>query len=134
MTTYTFLSEEWLDAARSVKTRHEGDPVDQEGLTVNSTITGVPFGDGTLELHSSHGPVIGWTAGHVADAEVSIRLDYATARELVLDDSPNALERALGSGDIDISGDHDAFRDWWHSRVGDDRAAALDAELRQLTS
>lgn len=134
MTTYQFLSDEWLDAAREVKARHEGDPIDQDGLIVNSTITGVPFGHGTLELRSAHGPVIGWVTGHADDAEISIALDYAVARELVLDDTPNALERALGSGDIHIDGDHDAFRDWWHSRVGDERAAALDAELRQLTS
>jgi hypothetical protein len=134
MTTYQFLSDDWLDAARAVKSQHEGDPVDQAGLTVNSTLTGVPFGDGTLELHSSHGPVIGWEPGHDPDAAISIRLDYEVAKDLVKDDAPNALERALGSGDIEVSGDHDAFRDWWHSRVGDERASALDAELRDLTT
>lgn len=101
---------------------------------MNATITGVPFGDGTIEMHSSHGPVIGWEPGHVSGAEFGITLDDATARDLVLDETPNSVELALHAGEIQLDGDFDAFRDWWHSRVSDDDAAQLDQQVRAITA
>ena len=134
MSTHQFLTEQWIEAVRRIKADHVGDATDQAGLVVNATIRGVPFGDGTIEMHSSHGPVIGWEPGHVQGAEFEISLDYATARDLVLDETPNSLELALHASEIEIVGDFDAFREWWHSRVGDDDAAALDRQVRAITA
>ena len=58
-----FLSDQWMDEVQRIKATHEGDPIDQDGLVVNVTVTGVPFGTGTIEVHSDHGPVIGFSPG-----------------------------------------------------------------------
>lgn len=128
------MSEEWLAAVRSLKDGYRGDAFDEEGFRVNALVTGAPFGEGELELHSGHGPVIGWSPGLDPDASVTITIGYDTARELVLDRSPNALELALGADEIHVDGDFDELRDWWHSRVGDDDITALERDIRAITA
>jgi hypothetical protein len=133
VTTHPFLSDRWIAEARRIKAEHIGDPTDQPGLTVNATIVNAPFEDGVLHLFSTHGPVIGWERGHLPDASFSITIDYAVALDLVLDRSPNGLELALAHGDIEVDGDFDEFRDWWHSRVGDDATRLLEDDIRAIT-
>ena len=134
MTTHPVVSDRWITEVRCIKADHIGDPTDQPGLAVNATIVNAPFEEGALHLSSTHGPVIGWELGHSPDASFSITIDYSVARELVLDRSPNGLELALAHGDIEIDGDFDEFRDWWHSRVGDDATRLLEANIRAITS
>ncbi len=132
--THQFLSEPWMDEVQRIKATHEGNPIDQEGLIVNVTVTGVPFGTGTLEVHSDHGPVINFSPGHVPDPAFSITLDYAIAHELVMDRTLNVLEQAINADQITITGDRSAFRDWWHSRIGNPDAVLLDDQIRAVTS
>jgi hypothetical protein len=131
---YQFLSPEWREAVRAILAEHAGDPTDQPGVTVNAFVTGVPFGEGALALCSERGPVMGWEPGSVDHPDFTIRVDYATVRELVLDTSANRLELAIGSGDIEVDGDFGAFRDWWESRVGDPDTRDLEAEVRAITA
>ena len=117
-----------------MKADHAGGPTDQPGVTVNATILNAPFDGGTLHLFSNHGPVFGWERGHLPEASFGITIEYPVALELILDRSPNALELALAHGDIEVEGDFDAFRDWWHSRVGDDATRLLEDDVRAITS
>jgi hypothetical protein len=133
-TTHQFLSPAWLSAVRTLKVEHQGDAVDVEGFLVNGIVTDVPFGEPTLEMHSNHGPVIGWEPGLAAEAPVTLTLSYATARSLVLDSTPNALELALHAGEIEVEGAFDELRDWWRTRVGDDDIADLEAAIRAITA
>jgi hypothetical protein len=133
MTRYAFMSDEWLTAAQELKSHHLGAATDQDGLTVNGTITDLSFGRSNIEMHSDHGPVFGWSKGLDPDAVISITIAYDTARDLILDRTPNALERAIGAGEIQVEGDVDAFREWWHARVGDPDVEALEAAIRDVT-
>lgn len=132
--THPFLSDPWIEEVHRIKATHEGTPIDQDGVVVNATITGVPFGPGRMELHSAHGPVIGLVPGHVTDADFEITLDYAIARELIMDRSLNVLEQAITADQISITGDRAAFRDWWHSRIGNPDAVLLDDQIRDITA
>jgi hypothetical protein len=78
--------------------------------------------------------MIGWEPGHAEAADFELVVDYEVARSLVLERSPNGLELALAAGDIDVVGDFDAFRDWWHSRVGDPATADLERRIREITA
>jgi len=130
----TFLSPAWLEQVRAIKARHAGTPIDEPGFVVNATITGLPFEPGTLELHSAHGPVIGWEPGHATDAAVSFTLDHALARELLLAPDFAILSQAVDSGALSIDGDRDALRSWWSHRIANPDAVALDDEVRALTA
>jgi hypothetical protein len=67
-------------------------------------MTDAPFGSRTLELHSDHGPVIGWEPGHDPTARVNTTIRYDLARSVVLDRSPHAVELALGADEIEVDG------------------------------
>lgn len=130
----TFLSEEWLTQVRLIKAEHLGTAVDEPGMVVNATITGVPFGNPTRELHSAHGPVVGWEPGHEPDATLSFTIDYALARELVLDTTFAVLTQATGTQQFFIDGDVEALRSWWTHRIGNPEAASLDDAVRAVTA
>jgi hypothetical protein len=130
---HQFLSEPWFDAVRSIKERYRGDAFDQPGFLVNAVVTDTPFAEETLEMHSDHGPMIGWMAGLDPRAAVTITVEYDVARSLVLDRSPNALELALGAGEFRVDGEFDEFRDWWHSRIDSDDVDEIEREVRSIT-
>jgi hypothetical protein len=129
-----FLSDAWVAQVRAVKATHAGTPIDEPGLVVNATITGVPFGDPTRHLHSTHGPVLGWEPGHDPSATLSIGLDYHLARELIVDTTFDVLRQAIDAGTITIDGDTAELRAWWSHRIGNPDAVLLDDEVRALTA
>jgi len=135
MTTYPFLSDEWFDAVERIKGNAAGNPVETAGLVVNATITNVPFGSGTVELHSSHGPMVGWMQGHADDPVIAMTVDYHTARSLILDDSPDmrVLDQAGTSGALSIDGDAGALRAWFATRRANPEAVAIEDSVRAIT-
>lgn len=132
--THLFLSDEWHAAVRDIKADYAENPVAAPGLVVNATITNVPFGDGTIELHSDNGPVIGWEPGHAVGAEIEFELDYHMARALVLDETFDSLEQEIASGALKIGGDQGRLRAWWKSRIGNPAAVELENRVRAITA
>ncbi|HSM65293.1 MAG TPA: hypothetical protein VK860_03205 [Ilumatobacteraceae bacterium] len=135
MPSHQFLSDEWFEEVRELKSSVTAPSVDAPGMVVNATITDVPFGEGTLELHSARGPMIGWAPGHAAAASLSLVVDYHTARALVLDSSDNmaVLDQATRTGALRIEGDSAALREWFAKRSTGPEAAALEDEVRAIT-
>ena len=135
MTTHPFLSDEWFEAVQRIKWNAAGNPVGAAGLVVNATITDVPFGSRTVELHSSHGPMVGWTPGHADDPVIAMTVDYHTARSLILDDSPDmrVLDQAGTSGALSIDGDAGALRAWFATRRANPEAVAIEDSVRAIT-
>jgi hypothetical protein len=134
VTTYTFLSPEWTAAVRQLRSNHPGNPTDAPGFVVNAIIDGVPFEPTVLELHSDHGPVFGWQPGLATNAQVTLRLDHALARELAMDPTLDLLAQAAASGSLQIEGDQDALATWWRTRIGNDDLLALEDDVRAITS
>lgn len=132
--TYPFLSDDWYAAVNQIKAKYAANRVVETGLVVNATITNVPFGDGTLELHSDSGPMIGWQPGHVDGAEIEFELDYHMARALVLDDTFDSLEQEIASGALRITGDQGRLRAWWKSRIGNPAVVELEDRIRAITA
>ncbi len=128
-----FLSDDWVEQVRAVKAALAGNPIDEPGTAVNATIVGVPFGEPIRELHSTHGPVVGWEPGHDPSATVTISLDYALARELILDTSFAVLEQAVDAGAMAIDGDAGTLREWWTHRIANPEAVELDDRIRAFT-
>jgi|GEM_PF-719717 hypothetical protein len=137
MTTYRFLSPEWIEAVGRLKHGREGSGLDAAGMVVNATITGVPFGSDAMKVHSLRGPVLGWEPGHADGAELAFVVDYFTAKALVIDPSPDfhALSQAIATGALVVEGDRDRLASWWRSaRIGHADAALLEDEVRAITA
>lgn len=131
-----FLSDEWRDAVREMSEDESGIVIDQPGLIVNATVTGVPFGDGTLMMHSDRGPVVGWQPDHSPDAAFEIRVDYHVAKALVLDATATADALVLGFAThaVEVLGDSSQYQHWWRARLGHQSAVELEDRIRAITA
>ncbi|MGH9283052.1 MAG: SCP-2 sterol transfer family protein, partial [Acidimicrobiales bacterium] len=74
-------------------------------LRMNLRVTGTPFGD-DREFHmAATAGSADWGEGHLDDADVTLILGYATAREIFVMGNPQAAIEAFMAGRITISGD-----------------------------
>jgi hypothetical protein len=103
---HAFLSPEWLVAAREVYERLAPEAGPLLPARINQTVTDVPFGPGELHGHvDTTSGTLRIDEGHLPDAGVSITLDYATARALLVDQDPAAVMQAFMAGRIKVQGD-----------------------------
>jgi hypothetical protein len=104
---HPFLSDEWLDEARSIREKYtgQGAPVPHK-IKMNQVITGVPFGEGEVELwmDTTSGEVV-LERGRIDDPDVTVTTDYETARKIFVDQDPQAGMQAFMAGKIKVQGD-----------------------------
>jgi hypothetical protein len=108
MSTYPFLSDEWLDEARKIREEYKGRGAGGgiPAMKMNQIITEVPFGSGTLDAHvdTTEGDMH-MELGHVPDAEVKITVPYGVAKALFVDADTSAAMNAFMGGHIKVEGD-----------------------------
>lgn len=105
---YTFLTPEWMDAARAIRDQmsdHVGQPV--QVVRMNQTITDAPFNGGAdIEVHlDTSGLEFTIEEGHIDDPDVTITVDWFTARALLVEQDKEAAMSAFMTGRIDVRGD-----------------------------
>jgi putative sterol carrier protein len=110
MPTYPFLSDEWIAEARKIRAEM-ADPAREAAppsasVRMNQVITEVPFGDGTLEAHlDTSSGTLEMETGHLADPDVTVTLDYATAKAIFVDGTLDAGMQAFMAGKVRVQGD-----------------------------
>ena len=107
MAKHPFLSQEWMDEARKVREEYKGKtPPIPHQVRMNQVITEVPFGDGTLQSHmdTSSGELI-MEVGHLDEADLTVTLDYETAKAIFVEGNPQAGMQAFMAGKIKVEGD-----------------------------
>lgn len=107
MPKYQFLTDEWIDAAKAIRNEASGDaaaPAHQ--MRMNQIIVEVPFGDGTVHSHldTTDGGVK-MELGHLENPDLTVTLDYATAKAILVDGNPQAGMQAFMAGKIKVDGD-----------------------------
>ncbi len=107
MEKYPFLSDEWT---AEVKRLHD-EVVTQttttaQSVRMNLILTESPLGGDTLDAHldTSSGEVIIDT-GHLESADLTVTVDYETAKAILVDGDAQAAMQAFMSGRIKIDGD-----------------------------
>ena len=104
---HPFLSDEWMAEANAIRERHAGKTDKVKGsFKINQVVTGVPFGDGTVEsyLDTSSGDVV-MELGRLDDADVTVTTDYATAKAIFVDQDQAAGMQAFMTGKVTVQGD-----------------------------
>jgi hypothetical protein len=110
--TYPFLSDEWITEARAI--RAEMAPAQPEAgaapaagaVRMNQVITDVPFGDGRLDAHlDTSSGTLEMETGHLDDPDVTVTLDYATAKAIFVDGTLEAGMKAFMDGKVRVQGD-----------------------------
>jgi hypothetical protein len=104
---HPFLSDEWEAEARRIRAEYE-DRVAALPLSIrmNLNVTEVPFGEQVIHarLDTSVGG-IDLELGHLEGPDVTLTLDYGTARNILVGGDPQAVLAAFLGGRIKIDGD-----------------------------
>ena len=110
MPTYPFLSDEWIAEARKIRAemadpeREAAPPA--SSVRMNQVITEVPFGDGRLDAHlDTSSGTLEMETGHLDQPDVTVTLDYATAKAIFVDGTLEAGMRAFMDGKVRVQGD-----------------------------
>jgi putative sterol carrier protein len=104
---YAFLSDEWIAEAKRIREEYRGRSTGPgQAIRMNQIVTEVPFGEGTVKAHmdTSSGEMELET-GHIDGADLTVTLDYATAKAVLVDGNPQAGMQAFMAGKIKVDGD-----------------------------
>jgi hypothetical protein len=104
---HPFLSNEWVAEARRIREEQSGSaPGGGPTVRVNLVVTDVPFGPGSLDAHldTSSGE-LDVEAGHLSDADVTLTLEYPTAKGILVEGNPQIALQAYMAGMIKVDGD-----------------------------
>jgi putative sterol carrier protein len=134
---YAFLSDEWVAAVRRLRDEYEDlrHPVAQP-VRMNQVITDVPFGEGTVAAHmdTSSGELVIDT-GHLEEPDVTITLEYETAKAVFVDGTAQAGMQAFMAGKVRVDGDMAKLLAALQEQVAptDPRAIELAARIKLIT-
>ena len=107
-TQYPFLSPEWIAAMTQLRDDFSGEvPEAPVQITININIKGSPHHpEGAIQAHvdTSRGQMM-IDNGHIEGPEMTITVDYATARSMFIARDPSAVMEAFFMGKILVEGD-----------------------------
>ena len=135
MAQYAFLSDEWLEAAKNIREEYAGQTTPPaHAVRMNQIITEVPFGDGTIEAHmdTSSGEMT-MDMGHLENPDLTVTLDYATAKAILVDGNPQAGMQAFMAGKIKVQGDMTKMMAM-QSGTPDPSQAEIAAKIQAITA
>jgi len=107
MPKFPFLSDEWMTEARTIREEYRGKGTPTPHVVkMNLNITTVPFGDGTVQAHmdTSSGE-LEMDTGHIDPADLTVTVDYDTAKAIFVDQNPQAGMQAFMAGKVKVEGD-----------------------------
>ena len=107
MASHPFLSDAWIEEARAIREEYQ-DRVEPPAAAVrmNQVITDVPFGTGTIDAHlDTSGGTTEIDLGHLERPDVTLTLDYASARSIFVAQDKEVAMQAFMAGKIKVQGD-----------------------------
>lgn len=137
MPQYPFLSPQWIEEAKKVRERFRDQSLPlQIAIRMNQIVTDLPFGSVELKTYidSSKG-YLDIELGELDKPDLSVTLDYQTARSLFIDMDPRAGMEAFIAGKIKVSGDLSKLMSLQNSLAlskESDEAAVLIREITAL--
>jgi hypothetical protein len=104
---YPFLSDEWVAEMRKIRADYEGQGPDVPiSIRMNQIITDVPFGEGNIHAYvDTSAGLVDIEMGHLANPDLTITLEYPTAKAILIDGDPQAAMAAFLGGRIKVDGD-----------------------------
>ena len=131
---YKFLSDEWVAEAKKVREEFagKGNPP-AHAVRMNQVITDVPFGDGTINAHvDTSGGEVDMELGHLDNPDLTVTLDYATAKAILVDGNPQAGMQAFMAGKIKVQGDMTKLMAMQQG-TPDPAAAEIATKIQEIT-
>ena len=107
MAKYAFLSEEWMEAAHKIREEFAGQTAaPAHAVRMNQIITDVPFGDSDINAYmdTTNGD-LELDLGHLENPDLTVTVDYQTAKAIFVEQDPQAGMQAFMAGKIKVQGD-----------------------------
>ena len=132
MDRFPFLSDDWVAAARKIREEfgalEEGVP---DTIRMNQVITEVPFGTGTVNAHvDTTSGSLEMDIGHLEKADVTVTLDYETAKSVFVDGTVSAAMTAFMAGKVRVQGEMAKLLAALQQLTPPDGSAATDIQQR----
>ncbi len=106
---YEFLTAEWVEAAKKIRDEFEGKVAPPAHVVkMNQIITDVPFQDDDIKAFmDTSGGETDMGLEHLPEDEVdlTVTVDYETAKAIMVDGNPQAGMQAFMAGKIKVQGD-----------------------------
>jgi len=130
---YKFLTAEWIEAAKKVRDEAGAAAPLAHSVRMNQVITDVPFGDGTVDAHmdTSSGQ-LEMDLGHLENPDLTVTIDYETAKAIFVEGNPQAGMQAFMAGKIKVQGDMTKLMAMQSGPV-DPSAAEVAAKIKEIT-
>jgi len=131
---YKFLSDEWMTEAKKVREEFagKGTPV-AHAVRMNQIITDVPFGEGTVNAYmDTSGGELDMEIGHLENPDLTVTIDYETAKAIFVDGNPQAGMQAFMAGKIKVQGDMTKLMAM-QSGTPDPTAQEVAAKIKEIT-
>jgi len=107
MAKYQFLTPEWVEEAKKIREEFEGQaPAPAHVVRMNQIITEVPFGDSDINAYmDTSGGAMDMGLGELENPDLTVTVDYLTAKAIIVDGNPQAGMQAFMAGKIKVQGD-----------------------------
>jgi putative sterol carrier protein len=104
---HKFLSDEWMDEAKKIREEFAGKGTPPaHAVRMNQIITDVPFGEGTINAYmDTSGGQLDMELGHLENPDLTVTIDYETAKAIFVEGNPQAGMQAFMAGKIKVQGD-----------------------------
>jgi len=136
--TYVFLTDEWIEAARALREGADAPAGVPHTVKMNLIIVETPehadFADGAFNGHmdTSDGEMK-MDKGHLDSPDLTVTVDYETARAIFVEQNPQAGMQAFMSGKIKVEGDITKLMAM-QSASPDPAAIELAGKLKDITA
>jgi len=131
---FDFLSDEWVSEARKIRAEFQGmSPSVTNPVRINLIVTEVPNA-GQMDAHiDTSGGEPDIERGHLVSPDLTVTLDYETARALLIEGNGQAAMQAFMAGKVRMDGDMSKLLSMQGpSPLGE--TAELAARIRQITN
>ena len=128
-----FLSPEWVHEARALRAEFPATPALSQVVKLNLIVTEVPFGDGPINAHvDTSSGALDVDTGHVDAPDLTVTVDYLTAKAILVEGNPQAAMQAFMAGKVRVEGDMAKLMALQVAPT-DGSSEAFAARLREIT-
>jgi hypothetical protein len=136
---HPFLSSAWMDEARAIREKYAAEAAKvTASIRMNQVITDVPESVGSGDtirafMDTSSGDVV-MELGELEAPDLTLTVDYDTARKIFVEQDQAAGMQAFMSGKIKVQGDMMKMMAMQTSMPQDDIAKQISAEIKSITA
>lgn len=104
---HEFLSADWVEAAKKLREDFEGEvSPPAHTIKMNLVITDAPFQDDEIQAHmDTTAGDLQMDLGHIEEPELTVTVDWATAKAIFVENNPQAGMQAFMAGKVKVQGD-----------------------------